>query len=240
MRKIAIFTATFLCIAFANAQNTSEQCKLVLMKILGQYSHLSDNLQSGQVKSFTLSMLTESKKGKSQESKLEMMVGPNIQVAKSIEALSISDSTYTFTLIKPTKVLFKNKSLVGKVKDSSIAGISGKMLSNIAQFECKDILVAGVPYQKIICTPSEDLRKEAQIERLEYIVDAAHNIMVSSSIWYDVANPLKSTIAKYSMPVVVAKPAEYPEDVYQYFFKEKNTLKEKFKGYKFFDNTNKK
>ena len=234
--KVHILLALLLC-SLSNAQeDASSKCRHMLMLVVAKYAKLSQGLSATESKSFTMSMRSEPRKGKVQESKLEVMVSPGLFVAKNPDMLSISDTMYSFTMVKATKVLVRSKSQFAKLSDSTFVGVSQKMLDQISKFECAEIVYEGAFCQKIICTPNEDLAKEGNIERIEYLIDKAGTRIISSSIVYNTLSPIKSTVVKYTPIVQGTKPVEYGTSAQSYFFKDSKTLKDRFLGYKFFDN----
>jgi hypothetical protein len=225
------------------AQETgSDRCKQILNNVLLEYSKLPKGLPHTQLKSFQMTMRTEYKapnKAKNQESKLELMLGSDLLVAKNAEMLSISDSQFSFVMVRPTRVLIKSKSSFSKKGDSIALGISGKMLEQIVAFECSDIVKAGITYLKISCTPSESLRKEAQIEKIEYVLDQNLKAMISSTIIYTQSSPVERMSILYGPINLVPRPQEYSGKIADIFLNGKGTLKEQYKGFRFLNNIKK-
>ncbi len=221
---------------------SSDICKQMLSKVFVEYTKLPKGLPHTQLKSFQMTMRTEYKasyKAKNQESKLELMLGSDLLVAKNADLLSISDSQYSFIMVRPTRVLIKSKSSLGKMGDSMALGISGKMLEQIVSFECRDIVKAGITYLKISCVPSESLRKEAQIEQIEYVLDQNIKAMISSTIIYTQSSPVERMSILYGPISLVPRPQEYSGKITDIFLNGKGALKEQYKGFKFLNNVKK-
>ena len=218
----------------------SAACKQVLIEALASYSKAPKELPSALVKSFVMTMSTENRgKSKVQESKLEIMMGQNLFVAKNADVLSISDSSFSFTLVKQTKTLIKSKSHFGKLTDSVALGVSKKMLDNIQTFECSDFTQAGITYHKITGVPTKALMDEALIDKIEYVLNHSKKEIMSSTISYVPSSLVKTMSVKYSPLIMVARPGEYTEPVSSIFLTSKNALKAKYSSFQFFDNTKK-
>lgn len=240
--KVNILYFIVLSVVLRAQEMGSDRCKQILNTVLIEYSKLPKGIPHTQLKSFQMTMRTEYKapyKAKNQESKLELMLGSDLLVAKNADLLSISDSQFSFIMVRPTRVLIKSKSSLGKMGDSMALGISGKMLEQIVSFECRDIVKAGIMYLKISCVPSESLRKEAQIEQIEYVLDQNIKAMISSTIIYTQSSPVERMSILYGPISLVPRPQEYSGKITDIFLNGKGALKEQYKGFKFLNNVKK-
>lgn len=220
----------------------SMACRERLMEILPQYSNMSKTVPNGMIKSFVISMNTEFRTRKSSvnpESNLEISFGKNLFVAKNSEILSISDTVDSFTLVNKTKVIVHSKSLFSKLSDSISLGLSEKMLANIDLFECSEMVQSGSRLLKVVCTPKKELKDEAMIESIEYVIDQTKGLLKSSVIFYTSKSEIKSMTLRYGPINVVVRPSEYTNEVRRIFLTNKGTLLEKYRSYKFFENTKK-